>query len=268
MQAQEFHPSDQELLLAMDGELSAREYARVQAHLAGCWDCRTRQQELETTISEFMRMHRRGFDMQIPPIDGPRALLKARLAQFAQTERKSWLHRFRGISWRLSWRILGVACGLGMIAYLAFQYGTVPRPEHSLIVTTPDPSLTPGATILVTRGQVCRGANTKNKAVPVALQRRVFAEYGIGSAEPSMYEVDYLITPALGGADDIHNLWPQSNAATLWNSQVKDVLEDYLREQVCTGQLDLATAQRDIATNWIEAYKKYFHTDRPLSQVP
>jgi hypothetical protein len=29
--------------------------------------------------------------------------------------------------------------------------------------------------------------------------------------------------------------------------------------------LDLATAQRELAENWIEAYKKYFHTDRPLA---
>jgi hypothetical protein len=77
--------------------------------------------------------------------------------------------------------------------------------------------------------------------------------------------VDYLITPALGGADDIHNLWPESNRATGWNAQVKDALEDHLRELVCEGQVDLQTAQRDIATNWIEAYKKYFHTDRPLA---
>jgi len=26
----------------------------------------------------------------------------------------------------------------------------------------------------------------------------------------------------------------------------------------------LSTAKRDIATDWIAAYKKYFHSDRPL----
>jgi hypothetical protein len=110
---------------------------------------------------------------------------------------------------------------------------------------------------------VCAGTNTKNKAVPVALQRKVFEEYGI-VGEPRAYEVDYLITPALGGADDIHNLWPHSYSATVWNARVKDALEDRLREMVCDGSLDLAEAQRDIATNWIAAYKKYFHTDEPL----
>jgi hypothetical protein len=46
---------------------------------------------------------------------------------------------------------------------------------------------------------------------------------------------------------------------------VKDALEDRLHDMVCSGQLDLATAQHDIATNWISAYKKYFHTQNPLS---
>jgi hypothetical protein len=41
-------------------------------------------------------------------------------------------------------------------------------------------------------------------------------------------------------------------------------LEDRLREMVCNGSLDLAAAQREIAENWITAYKKYFHTDTPL----
>jgi hypothetical protein len=33
---------------------------------------------------------------------------------------------------------------------------------------------------------------------------------------------------------------------------------------VCSGNLDLRTAQRDIATDWIAAYKKYFHSESPI----
>ncbi len=101
--------------------------------------------------------------------------------------------------------------------------------------------------------------------VPVALQRRVFDEYGIPGADPRAYEVDYLVTPALGGADDIRNLWPHSYSSTVWNAHVKDALEDRLRDMVCAGTLDLSAAQQEIATNWIAAYKKYFHTDEPLA---
>ena len=76
--------------------------------------------------------------------------------------------------------------------------------------------------------------------------------------------MDYLITPALGGSDDIRNLWPQPYSAGVWNARVKDALEDRLRQLVCEGKLDLESAQREIARDWIGAYKKYFHTDHPL----
>jgi hypothetical protein len=35
---------------------------------------------------------------------------------------------------------------------------------------------------------------------------------------------------------------------------------------VCGGSLDLVAAQRDIARDWVSAYKKYFHTDHPLKE--
>jgi hypothetical protein len=37
-----------------------------------------------------------------------------------------------------------------------------------------------------------------------------------------------------------------------------------LHQLVCAGQLDLKTAQREIASDWIEAYKKYVRTS-PLA---
>jgi hypothetical protein len=252
MLSQDSHLSDQELLLAADGELSARRAARVQSHLAACWVCRARQREIEAAIGEYMHLQRRAFDAQIPPSERSRALLTARLAEP------------QPIVWR-SWLRTAAACAIFALAYVMSQHW---KPASRIVaVTVPNPSLTPGATVLVSRGEVCRESNAKNKVVPVALQRRVFDEYGIRAAEPSAYEVDYLITPALGGADDIHNLWPQSYTATVWNAQVKDALEDHLRELVCNGQLDLSTAQHEIATNWVGAYQKYFHTDRPLSRV-
>ena len=101
--------------------------------------------------------------------------------------------------------------------------------------------------------------------VSSSLRQEVFREYGIGSTQPDDYEVDYLIAPGLGGVGDIHNLWPEPSTSASWNAHVKDALEERLHEMVCAGQLDLPTAQRDIATDWIAAYKKYFHTDRPLA---
>jgi hypothetical protein len=156
--------------------------------------------------------------------------------------------------------VLAVAAVIGSAFFrISQQYAA-----QSIDVTIPNPKFTPGATVLLSGQAVCRETSENDRPVPKAIRRRVFDEYGIRTADPGAYEVDYLITPALGGADDIHNLWPESSRAKPWNARVKNVLEDHLRELVCGGQLDLATAQRDLAGGWIEAYKKYFHTDQPL----
>jgi hypothetical protein len=102
------------------------------------------------------------------------------------------------------------------------------------------------------------------QTVPGPLERKVFKEYGIRGVPTKNYEVDYLITPGLGGSDDVRNLWPEPHYNAVWNSYVKDQLEDRLHHMVCGGKLSLGQAQKDIAGNWIAAYKKYFHTDQPL----
>jgi hypothetical protein len=48
---------------------------------------------------------------------------------------------------------------------------------------------------------------------------------------------------------------------------VKDALERELHKLVCAGQLDLEKAQHEIASNWIEAYKKYVRASPPASTV-
>jgi hypothetical protein len=48
---------------------------------------------------------------------------------------------------------------------------------------------------------------------------------------------------------------------------VKDALEERLHQLVCAGELDLPTAQRAIATDWITTYKKYLGTDHYVSQT-
>ena len=249
--------------MAIDGELQACQAERVESHLEECWSCRTRRQEIESAIGEFIRVQRDSLGERVSPPDGPRALLKAQLQRLAESDRASRPRGQGSIARHLGWAAVAAAllAGSGAIVFhlLSPRYST-----RMMTVTLPNPRFTPGATVLVDRRELCRETSVKNKAVPSALQRTVFAEYGIGSVAPGAYELDYLITPALGGADDIHNVWPQSSEGTVWNSRVKDDLEDHLRDLVCDGRLDLATAQRDIAGNWIEAYKKYFRTDQPF----
>jgi hypothetical protein len=117
----------------------------------------------------------------------------------------------------------------------------------------------------VTREYICNAGDTVElQAVPSTVASKVFEEYGIHNPAPRTYEVDYLITPALGGSTEIQNLWPQPYAEGAWNSHVKDALEDRLRALVCEGMLDLTTAQHEISSDWIAAYQKYFRTREPL----
>lgn len=95
------------------------------------------------------------------------------------------------------------------------------------------------------------------KGVSPSQRLAVLREYGIPSARSDQYELDYLIAPGLGGDDNIRNLWPEPYRAATWNAYRKDALEERLHQMVCSRQLDLAVAQRAIATNWIAAYQAY-----------
>ena len=271
-QLSDTHLSDQEMLLAADGELATRRAAQVHAHLADCWACRARMAEIEGTIADFARAHRQTLDPQLPPIAGPRALLRAQLAERAsEPESGSW---WRLLHFTSATRAAAFLCAAVLIAAVvgSILLQRSPRRGANSIVTTfergalPDRRLTPGATRSVAVTDVCLMAHEEVvEEVSTPLRQEVFREYGIVNARPDDYEVDYLIAPGLGGTEDIHNLWPEPYTSRTWNARVKDALEERLHEMVCGGALDLSTAQHDIATDWIAAYKKYFHTDRPLA---
>ena len=59
---------------------------------------------------------------------------------------------------------------------------------------------------------------------------------------------------------DRRNLWPEPNTITLTDgtsigSKEKDDLEDALHDEVCSGNMLLADAQRRIARDWIAAWE-------------
>ncbi len=111
----------------------------------------------------------------------------------------------------------------------------------------------------VSLAEVCTMAHEEVEVdVPAATRSAVFKEYGIAGAVPADYEIDYLVAPGLGGSEDIQNLWPEPYAAAAWNAHVKDSLEEYLHASVCSGKLDLRTAQSDISHDWIAALQKVF----------
>jgi hypothetical protein len=43
-----------------------------------------------------------------------------------------------------------------------------------------------------------------------------------------------------------------------WPAEVKDDLKHRLCEMVCSGELDVREAQKEIADDWIESYRRRF----------
>jgi hypothetical protein len=245
------HISDRELLLFVDGELAASRAQTVREHLGACESCRRRQADLGASIEEFDAGYR---EIDVPRAEAPRAALLKRLRRDeAQLELKHAL-------WKAA---AGVAAVLAIA--IAWRVGSLSA-RSSDAAFAPRPNLTPGATRAVTREAVCTVSadHVELRRVASDVAEKVFRRYGIESPTPRTYEIDYLIPPDLGGSEDPRNLWPQPYARGVWNARVKDALEDRLRALVCTGKIDLATAQRDLARDWIGAYKRYFRTDKPL----
>jgi hypothetical protein len=219
------HLSDEELLLAADGELSLR----LRAHRVICRKCRARAAELERAMAGYVRTYRSQPDPQLArepahwPLPAAALIVLAALAAFL-------------------WHYQSIAL---------VREGAIPRSD-----------LTPGAVRFIGRENAC-ALSDNVPGIPDTLKRQVLKEYGISEARADAYEIDFLITPALGGSDSLRNLWPEPYFHTSWNAHVKDALEDHFHTLVCSGKMDLPTAQREIAENWVAAYQKYFHTKAP-----
>ena len=120
----------------------------------------------------------------------------------------------------------------------------------------PDHACTPGAALDFTVDQICNLASTKSiRNVPVKLKKSVYAEYGLGYPQPTgAFEVDHLIPLEIAGSNDIANLFPEA-ASPAPGFHEKDLVENYLREEVCSGRRGLAQAQMEIANNWLAIYE-------------
>jgi hypothetical protein len=129
------------------------------------------------------------------------------------------------------------------------------------LFSLPDRRCTPGAiSPAVTQANlsstICRSGYTESVRPSESITEREkegsLTSYG-DSGPLHVYEYDHLIPLELGGAtNDPRNLWPEPGSLP----NPKDELENRLREMVCSGQLRLAVAQREIARNWVAVYRR------------
>jgi hypothetical protein len=258
-----------EAIRFIDGEMSPAQISNVELHVDQCEECR---QMLSTVSVGLARLQgvMYGEEQTVHSRETATMRLQAKLADTRSgpvNSARAWLGRFTNGTPLLRYALLFAIVALG-IAGLSRGDRMGKASNMKTILELPDRSLTPGVARLVDLTDICKAESDEedlDPAVPSAMQKKVFYEYGVSSDRQGQdFQVDYLINPQLGGTNDIHNLWPQPYNSAEWNAKAKDALERHLHQMVCERKLDLAEAQRDISTNWIAAYQKYFHTARPV----
>ena len=259
------HASDGELLMLADEEaLPARRRAGVLAHVAECPRCGRRRAELAAAVREVGETCRQR-PVAMAPLPVARGRLRAAMdGRAVNTRERAWAVRGLAAAAVLLVAILSWSGGDG----IGTEPPGAPAPADlaggAAGLLLPKPDLTPGSVRPVGVEDICGDTLAGGPAVASQVPRQVFAAYGVDYRRAGDYELDFLITPELGGASDASNLWPQPYRSVTWNAYVKDELERHLRRLVCQGAVDLATAQQELAGDWIAAYKRRFNTERPL----
>lgn len=144
----------------------------------------------------------------------------------------------------------------------------VPAVPHGCRVrgALPDRRCTPGAVDpAVSQNNIARTICIARYAASVRppaaysepLKKALISAYGAyAGRSPGAYEADHLIPLELGGAPrSVANIWPERHAGAL-GSYVKDREEDLLHAEVCSHRVALASAQREMADDWVAAYRR------------
>lgn len=146
------------------------------------------------------------------------------------------------------------------------------RLRGSGMFALPDRACTPGAlnpsvTQADIQRTICSAGWTSTVRPPEGVTEpekwASMAAYGV-TGSTGDYEYDHLVPLELGGApNDPRNLWPELDypgGGYGYDLNPKDKVEYLLNNEVCDGAVTLATAQAEIAMNWVSVYRRAFGT--------
>ena len=246
------HAADEDLLAYADDELEAPLAADLEQHLIQCAACSAKHRALRYASSDAAQLCRSGLALPAPTLGTLRQTIALRMQD--------------NLDRRRAFRTPLVLALTAALVFLTVRY-EASLLERSLFTeqgALPISWFTPGMARSMGGEQLCNGTSRAAPAVSPALRLQVLRDYGMEHVPQDQYELDYLITPELGGMTDRRNLWPEPYGLRAWNAHAKDSLEAILPQLVCSGRIDLVTAQREMASNWISAYKKYLESERPV----
>lgn len=158
------HLSDDWLMLAIDGELSAPDHARVKEHVRACWTCRARKEQLETTIKEIVEYEHALVAPDMPPSPGAKAIFMAHLSRLSgELGSQSIVWRYAGsilqfgrskLALRTIWAT-SAPITIALVLYICFG-------RHTPVVS---------ASQLLQRAAASEAGFVSNISQPVAIQK-------------------------------------------------------------------------------------------------
>ncbi len=127
--------------------------------------------------------------------------------------------------------------------------------DRKLIDFVGNQSLTSGVILTTNPKVVCaKGYSASVRNVPLALKEEIYKMNGVPFPQPAgTVELDHVVSLELGGSNSIQNLKIEYRDPRPGYME-KDQVENYLHGLVCSGQMKLTEAQKQIATNWTNIY--------------
>jgi hypothetical protein len=131
------HPPQEQLLQLSDGELTVGEAAAVRSHLEQCWQCRSRLDEMEAGIADYMRYEEEVLKPLLPGPPRPWADLDRRLdeldaASVKQASTPSGHLGFRWLRWP-EW--FAAATAVTLAALMVWRFERVPEVHAAELLT-------------------------------------------------------------------------------------------------------------------------------------
>ena len=115
----------------------------------------------------------------------------------------------------------------------------------------PNPNLTPGQIQTNDMNVICYHYYDQLLiSVPQDIVDQVYKEYNITSYGPGEYEIDHWIPLALGGSNELSNLWPQP--INFPGYREKDYVQLYLHDEICNHNMSLIDARNIITGDWLK----------------
>lgn len=142
----------------------------------------------------------------------------------------------------------------------------------------PDRTCTPGAinptlTLdVLTDEKNFRTSCVRDGATSAIKKNSTYSWYAIkkpknNTGQKQTCELDHLVSIELGGADTLDNIWPQCGPPGVARARryfhQKDLVENWLAREVRAERIELADAQRGIASDWTQYIARATKACRP-----